>query len=46
MDFVIELPFTLDNYNAILIIINQFTKKRHLILYFSGDGGINAKVTT
>ena len=42
LDFVTELLFN-NNYNIVLIIINQLIKKRYYIPYIINKNNINAK---
>ncbi len=43
-DFIIGLPQR-NGYNAVLIVINQLTKKRHYIPYTTDENDIIAEVT-
>ena len=45
MDFVVELPETERKNNAIMVVVDRFSKERHYIVCQAGEESISAEST-
>ena len=41
MDFITQLPVTKNGYDAIIVIVNRFSKRAHFALYYTNDSTVD-----